>query len=82
MYREFIVTESIDSVNAYHQRTKHSLQRYAAGPGTLDWDAQPNPFRHFAGAEQFPLPLLAQHLAKVTYTDLYSAGRIGSYRGS
>ena len=29
------------------------------GPGSLDWDAQPNPFRQFAGCEQWPLPLLA-----------------------
>ncbi len=37
---------------AYHGRTKHSLKRYAAGPETLDWDAQPNPFREFAGCAQ------------------------------
>jgi len=35
---------------AYHGRTKHNLKRYAAGPETLDWDTQPNPFREFAGA--------------------------------
>jgi SagB-type dehydrogenase family enzyme len=48
-------------VRAYHQRTKHHLQRYAAGPQTLDWDAQPNPFRRWAGAplEMLPLPASA-----------------------
>jgi SagB-type dehydrogenase family enzyme len=44
---------------AYHARTKHSLKRYAAGPETLDWDAQPNPFREFEGSPKTPLPLNA-----------------------
>ncbi|MFA7350519.1 MAG: SagB family peptide dehydrogenase [Methylotenera sp.] len=35
------------TVRAYHQRTKHNFIAYAQGPGTLDWDAQPAPFRHF-----------------------------------
>ncbi len=46
-------------VKRYHQRTKHQLQRFAAGPDTLDWDAQPNPFRHWAGAPVSRLPLQA-----------------------
>ncbi len=33
---------------AYHQRTKHHLHRYARGPGYLDWETQPDPFRTFA----------------------------------
>ena len=44
---------------AYHQRTKHRFEAYAEGPGQLDWDAQPAPFRHFAGAETLTLPLAA-----------------------
>jgi SagB-type dehydrogenase family enzyme len=40
---------------AYHGRTKHSLKRYAAGPETLDWDTQPNPFREFAGCARTEL---------------------------
>ncbi len=47
---------------AYHARTKHSLKRYAAGPETLDWDLQPDPFRVFAGSAQTPLPLGAAAL--------------------
>ena len=47
------------AVRAYHQRTKHRFEAYASGPGTLDWDAQPAPFRHFEGAEQLPLPALS-----------------------
>ena len=44
---------------AYHRRTKHRLDGYAAGPETLDWDAQPSPYRHFAGAQITPLPLVS-----------------------
>lgn len=51
--------DSLAAVYAYHQRSKHRLDGYAAGPATLDWDAQPNPFRTFTGAETLPLPLAA-----------------------
>ena len=50
-------------VLAYHARTKHSLTRYAAGPETLDWDMQPNPFREFAGCARTDLELGADRLA-------------------
>ncbi|WKA28541.1 nitroreductase family protein [Bradyrhizobium roseum] len=49
-------------VFAYHARTKHSLKRYAAGPETLDWDTQPNPFREFAGCARTDLALGAERL--------------------
>lgn len=42
---------------AYHQRTRHHFEAYAEGPGQLDWDAQPDPFRHYAGAPRLSLPL-------------------------
>ncbi|CAL75720.1 conserved hypothetical protein; putative oxidoreductase [Bradyrhizobium sp. ORS 278] len=51
-----------DIALAYHARTKHSLKRYAAGPETLDWDAQPNPFREFAGCARTDLPLTSDDL--------------------
>jgi SagB-type dehydrogenase family enzyme len=51
-----------DIALAYHTRTKHSLKRYAAGPETLDWDAQPNPFREFAGCPRTDLPLTSDRL--------------------
>lgn len=53
----------MQQVLAYHERTKHRLERYAAGPETLDWDSQPDPFRVFEGALPIPLPLAAEHLA-------------------
>lgn len=49
-------------VRAYHQRTKHRFETYAAGPDSLDWEAQPAPFRHFAGASEIPLPIFAENL--------------------
>jgi SagB-type dehydrogenase family enzyme len=57
-------------VQAYHQRSKHQLQRYAAGPETLDWDNQPDPFRRWAGAPLVPLPLVADQLG-VRWAELH-----------
>ncbi|MBI1423266.1 MAG: nitroreductase [Gammaproteobacteria bacterium] len=65
-------------IHDYHARTKHHLQRYAAGPGTLDWDHQPNPFRHFAGAAQFPFGLHADALTS-TYQQLYTPDAIAPF---
>jgi SagB-type dehydrogenase family enzyme len=45
-------------IRGYHRRTKHAPNRYAMGPGFLDWASQPSPFRRFLGAQQIPLPLL------------------------
>jgi SagB-type dehydrogenase family enzyme len=61
----------------YHRRSKHHLQRYADGPGTLDWDNQPNPFRCFEGAAQFKLGLHADALTS-TYQQLYTPGAIAA----
>lgn len=47
----------------YHQRSKHRLDRYAPGPGCLDWASQPDPFRTYAGAPRMVLPLHADALA-------------------
>jgi len=55
-------TQAFAQILNYHERTKHRLKRYAAGPETLDWDAQPNPFREFAGAPRIRLPLVADSL--------------------
>ena len=48
---------------AYHQASKHHLDRYAPGPGGLDWANQPDPFRRYAGASRIELPLRADSLA-------------------
>lgn len=57
-------------VLAYHQRSKHHLQRFAAGPDTLDWDAQPSPFRIWVGAPLIRLPLVADEL-ETTWAQLH-----------
>jgi SagB-type dehydrogenase family enzyme len=49
--------DAVAEIIAYHNRTKHHPERYATGPHGLDWATQPNPFRSFAGAPQFRLPL-------------------------
>src|SRR5215470_2468854 len=50
------------SVRDYHVRSKHQLERYAPGPGYLDWATQPDPFRTYAGAARIELPLAADRL--------------------
>lgn len=52
-----------EMVLAYHERTKHQFEHYAAGPSYIDWDAQPEPFRRFAGAPTIALPLVADKIA-------------------
>jgi SagB-type dehydrogenase family enzyme len=57
----------------YHQRSKHRLDRYAPGPGHLDWATQPDPFRTYAGAPCVVLPLGAD-----TLTTRFEAPRRGA----
>ncbi|GAO35445.1 nitroreductase [Sulfuricella sp. T08] len=64
-----------EQVAAYHDRTKHRLDRYAAGPDTLDWSMQPNPFREFSGAPRIELPLVAQRLI-TTFSSIYQPGNL------
>lgn len=61
----------MDIVRSYHERSKHHLERYAPGPGGLDWDSQPDPFRRYAGAPLVQLPLLAGELP-VCWDELFS----------
>lgn len=51
-------------LRAYHARTKHRFAAYAEGPGQLDWDAQPAPFRHYPGAPRLELPLSADRFER------------------
>ncbi len=50
-------TSAEEMVVAYHERTKHHAQRYAAALGYMDWATQPDPFRRYAGADLVRLPL-------------------------
>ena len=53
------MTELSEDLLAYHQRSKHRVNRYAPGPTGLDWANQPDPFREFQGAVQLKLQLAA-----------------------
>ena len=57
-------------VLAYHQRTKHTLERYAARPPSIDWTSQPNPFREFEGSPRTAFPLHASGLG-VALSEVY-----------
>lgn len=52
--------DAVADILAYHDRTKHQPERYANGPGGLDWASQPNPFRLFTGAPVLRLSLAGQ----------------------
>ncbi len=62
-------------VRKYHERTKHRYDRYAPGPGFMDWATQPNPFRTFSGSPQVALPLTADRLSH-SYADLFLPGGV------
>jgi SagB-type dehydrogenase family enzyme len=49
------MTEQLDAVREYHERSKHHFGRFARGPGRLDWATQPDPFRRYVGAPVIPL---------------------------
>ncbi|MEO1765968.1 nitroreductase family protein [Thiobacter aerophilum] len=67
------MTSNLDIVLGYHARSKHHLQRYAAGPRGLDWATQPDPFRHFIGAPRVELPLLAPGHPATTWAESLKA---------
>lgn len=52
----------IDGVHRYHERSTHRPNRFAPGPGGLDWASQPDPFRTYAGAPRVALPLAGDDL--------------------
>ncbi|HEY3326375.1 MAG TPA: nitroreductase family protein [Novimethylophilus sp.] len=71
------MNSALDTVLGYHQRTKHHLYRYAAGPHGLDWGSQPNAFRSFEGCARLELPLPAFDAAPL-YTSLFQPGKIAA----
>lgn len=71
--------DALAKIYAYHQRSKHAFGRYAQGPGYLDWDTQPNPFRRFAGAAKIRLPLAADP-APVRYAELFESDQVAPRR--
>ena len=66
---------ALQQVLHYHESTKHHLQGYARGPGSLDWATQPNPFRRYQGARLVPLEKIPA-TDKPLYDDAFVRGRI------
>jgi SagB-type dehydrogenase family enzyme len=50
-----VSNDALETILAYHQATKHALNRFADGPGYLDWATQPDPFRRYAGVRLIEL---------------------------
>lgn len=67
--------QSLQTILAYHQKTKHHFQRYASGPDGLDWKHQPEAFRTFKACTELKLPLL-KYATDVVYDDLYQPDKI------
>ncbi|MGY8761171.1 MAG: SagB/ThcOx family dehydrogenase [Nitrospinaceae bacterium] len=44
-----------DIAKQYHQYSRHGYHRSAPSPGYMDWENQPDPFRHYEGAETIKL---------------------------
>lgn len=72
--------DRLEAVLRYHERTKHHFNRYAPGPGYLDWANQPDPFRRFRGAPLVRLPLLGAQDAPCSppYEAIYLQGSVPS----
>ncbi len=64
----------------YHERTKHHFNRFAPGPGRLDWANQPDPFRRYKGAPLARLPILnaGDEPLSPAYESLYAPGAVAS----
>ncbi len=72
--------DQVAAAMRYHERTKHQFNRYAHGPGQLDWVNEPNPFRRYEGTPLIHLPLLGsdEEPLSPSYTNLYRRGSVPS----
>jgi SagB-type dehydrogenase family enzyme len=69
-------SDTLDVVFAYHEATKHHLNRYARGPGGLDWANQPDPFRRYSGAPLIGLDHVPPDERPPYYEEIFAEGRI------
>lgn len=60
-----------EAIVRYHERSKHRPGRFAPGPGFMDWESQPDPFRTYEGAPVVQLPLAGDDL-DATWDDLHT----------
>jgi SagB-type dehydrogenase family enzyme len=65
------------AARAYHERSKHCVDRFAASLGFMDWQSQPDPFRRYEGAPGIDLPLVADGL-RPTFSDILCAGDVAA----
>ncbi|MCA9424232.1 MAG: nitroreductase family protein [Candidatus Omnitrophica bacterium] len=68
---------TLETVLAYHQRTKHHFHAYARSLGYLDWANQPDPFRRYEGARQIQLPFRDPNGTILPYEELYRPASSG-----
>ena len=66
---------ALQDVLDYHQATKHHPHRYASGPGYLDWDNQPDPFRRYEGARLIHLKKIPS-TPEPLYDEAFTPGQI------
>ena len=69
-----ISKEALATIRQYHQVTKHHVHRFAHGPGHLDWDTQPDPFRRYDGAPVIGLDMVPS-TEEPRYDDAFVEGR-------
>jgi SagB-type dehydrogenase family enzyme len=69
------MADTLTDVINYHQATKHHFHAYAMGPQYLDWDTQPNPFRHYQGAPLIPLKHIPPS-QEPWYDEAFKAGHV------
>lgn len=62
----------VDETIAYHEHSKHFLDRFAEYMGFFDWDNRPEVYRDYEGSERIDLPLAADSV-QITYNDLYKS---------
>ncbi|MEK7233142.1 MAG: SagB/ThcOx family dehydrogenase [Elusimicrobiota bacterium] len=67
--------EALRTALNYHERTKHHYHRYAASPGFMDWDTQPDPFRRYHDALLVRLRLPSMD-GTPPYRDVFAPGAV------
>jgi SagB-type dehydrogenase family enzyme len=74
------LSQQLEAVMRYHERSKHHFHRYAPGPRQLDWANQPDPYRRYEGAALMRLPLLSveEEPRSPPYESLHGANAVAS----
>ena len=67
--------DRIEQAIEYHEATKHHFDRYARGPGYLDWATPPDPFRRYQGTPIVALEKIPMD-DRQDYDAAFTAGRI------